>query len=737
MATQRSAAVDDLSYLRQESLRVVMVCLTVGAYLWGVVLFVGHNRFGPWWWGPIILAVGVAISFVIRYRHLPLAAGVTILGVATVAIRDVWSAGLDVGPYLLAVVVGLTGLLFSMRHVVRVTVLCIGSVVVIGLARWGHSPFSADVLAPVLVIGAVGTLSSLAVRNLYEALDWFQERAMSAQRNEEELRKRQGQLARTLKALDEAYQRLEHLNFDLARARETAEEARLVKQQFVTRVSHELRTPLNVIVALSEIMYLSPERYGGGPLPRDLRGDVYEIYRSGKHLVRLIGDVLDMSQIEARRMRIDLQPVALHGLVAEALDMIRPLVQEKGLALRNELPADLPPVLIDRTRVQQVLLNLLNNARRFTEWGSITVQAALEADQVRVTVADTGVGIPPGEHESMFKEFHQIKSPDSGDRNGSGLGLAISKSFIEMHGGRIWVESDGVPGEGSRFHFTLPVAGVESVGVSALQGTRKLPKPPTGRGRTLLLLGRDATIVRMLEQRFDDYQVVPVDDVSEVRDLIDRLHARAVVVTPARTGAAERRVQELRQVLAPSSVPVILCPLLGERQLGQALGASDYLVKPVSRETLTVLLDRLGEGVRRILVVDDDYRMVHLLARMLQMDEREYEVTRAHDGKEGLREMRARRPDLVLLDLVMPEMDGYEVLAQMQADAELRDIPVVVITAQAPTPDEERRLGGKMLCLSTGAGFTNEEALTYLGGLLDVVGLSLPLGRAGEIVQNG
>jgi len=730
MARRDMVTADEMDYLRKESLKTVLACVVVGLYFWCAILFHTNEWPEPVWLGPVLLIGGLALAFANRDRSTSLAAAAVILGITVADLYNMWLRDAKAAPYMLAVVVSLTGLLFGMKAVVWATIMCGASVVAVGSLRWGHSPFSAELLSPVLVISAVGILSSLAVRNLYLTLYWALDRTMAAQRNQEELQERQGQLARTLKALDGAYQRLEHLNYDLARAREAAEKARLIKQQFVTSVSHELRTPLNVVVALSEMMYLSPERYGAGPLPPECRGDVREIYRSSKHLFRLINDVLDMSQIEAGQMRIDLEPVELCRVVVEALDMIRPLVQEEEIALRAEVPANLPPVLMDRARVQQVLLNLLNNARRFTERGSIIVQATLEAEQIKVTVADTGTGIPPGEHENMFKEFHQVEGSIARGRNGSGLGLAISRRFVEMHGGRIWVESDGVPGHGSQFHFTLPLVVVGSVKLSTLQGTRKSLMPPVGRGRTLLLLDQDPTIVQMLEQGLEEYQVVPVDDVSEVPKLADELHARALVVNLAQRSQAERYMQELRQSLGQSSLPIILCPLVGKRQLGESLGAMDYLVKPVTRETLTALLGRLGESVRRVLVVDDDPRMVRLLSRMLQMAEREYKVVRAYNGQEGLREMRSQRPDLVLLDLVMPEMDGYDVLAQMREDAELCAIPVVVITAREHTPEEERRLGGGMLLMSTGAGFTNEEAISYLGGILGAA----PLRRAGQAI---
>ncbi len=736
MASRDLITEGGLDYLRKESLRPVLFCLAAVLYLWYLILFHPINQIGSAAWGPVLLASGLVAAFIFRNRNLSLAAAATILGVASADLYGMWLGNLDVAPYLLAVVVSLTGLLFSMNVVAFVTVLCSASVIAIGFLRWGYSPLSPELLSPVLVISAVGILSSLAVRNLYLTLYWALDRAMAAQRSQEGLRDRQAELARILKALETTYKRIEHLNYDLARARKVAEEARLIKQQFVTNVSHELRVPLNVIVAFSEMMYLSPESYGGIPLPADYRGDVREIYRSSKHLLRLIDDVLDMSQIEAGQMRIYLESVELHEVVSEALDVIRPLLRGKDIILSTDLPEDLPPVSIDRARVRQVLLNLLNNARRFTDSGRITLQASLEEGQVRVTVADTGIGIPPSEHEKVFEEFRQLDGSITRRQDGSGLGLAISKRFVEMHGGHIWLESDGVPGHGSRFHFTLPLAEAEPFKVSTSYRTPEPPlRRPSGRGRTLLLLDRDSSILRTMEKGLEEYQVVPVEDISEVPALIDELHPRAVVLNPAQKKRARQQLRELRRVLGQSSLPIALCPLVGERQLGQSLGVADYLVKPITREALTALLGRLDERMRRILVVDDDPRMARILSRMIRATGRECQVMRAYTGQEGLREMRRQHPDLVLLDLIMPGMDGYSVLTHMQEDAELRHIPVAVITAHPRTPDEERRLGGRMLSVYTGAGFTNEEALTCLCSILDAVGVPSPLRHARQVVQ--
>ncbi len=723
MGARDTATAEDLNYLRRDSLRMVLISMGVVLYLWCNVLLQLSNMYtgpsiGSVIWGPLFLGAGLVVAWMVWKHNLALAGAVAIAGVAAAILSSMWVSRSQVLPYMLVVVVSLAGLLYAIRIVVAVTLLCSASVVAICWLRWGCSPLSTEVLSPVFLVGVVGMLSFLMVRNLYLALHWALDRAMAAQRNEEEARAHRGELARTLKALNEAYQRLEYISYDLARAREVAEEARANKQRFVATVSHEMRTPLNVLAALSELMYFSPERYSGARLSPEFRRDAREIYRSSRHLVRLIDDVLDMTRIEAGQMRVEFQPVRLGDIVAEALDMICPLVRGRAIALEAQVPPDVPPVWIDRARVQQVLLNLLNNAQRFTERGSITVQVAQEGEHVRITVADTGIGIPPEAHEEMFKEFYQVEGFSGRGQGGHGLGLAVCKRFVEMHGGRIWVESDGVPGHGTRFSFTLPLAPAQTTQAAGLLESPKPKRTASGRGRVLLVLDPDPAVVRVLEQGLQEYQIVQTGTVEGIAGRVKELHAQAILINSGPGARVGPRLRELRRELGQTRVPIVLCPLVGLQQLRRMLGVADYLVKPVMPEALWALMDRLGDGVRRVLVVDDDPQMARVVSRVLEMSGRNYEVLRACDGEEALRKMRWRRPDVVLLDLVMPVRDGFSVLAEMRRDGALQGIPVAVITAQEPTPEDERRMGGRSLVVHAPGGLSNEEAVSYLRAVL-------------------
>lgn len=729
MESGEAATARDLEYLRRGSLRMVLIFAGIVLYFWCIALFqitdlhispnVGRAVIGPF-----LLGSGLALAFALHRRRASLAGVAAMAGIGAAIVYQMYDRGMDVAPYLLTVVVSVAALLFGIRTVIGVTTLCAALVFVVGWSRWGHSPLSAKVLSPVFVISVVGLLAFLMVRNLFVALYWALDRAMAAERNENEARVRRGELVRTVKALREAYQRLEYVSYDLARARDAAEEAKESQQRFAATISHEMRTPLNVLTALSEMMYLSPERYNGAQLPAEFRRDAREIYRSSSLLLRLIEDMLDMTRMESGHMRVSYRPLDLSEVVEETLDMIRPLLLGRNIVLTAEVPNDLPLVFADRDRVQQVLLNLLNNAQRYTESGKIAVYAAAEDARVKVTVADTGVGIPPEAQSDIFREFYQIEGLVAQGKRGHGLGLAVCKRLVEMHGGRIWVESDGVPGHGSRFHFTLPTVGVETSEPGELVLTKVPDTRPEGRGRSLLFVGQDPGAVRLMELALDDYRVVSVDDLNGISTLITTVAPQAVVINSALGTHAGRRLGQVRQHLGHGAPIVVLCPLVTESLLKRSLGVVEYVIKPVTPQQLWTLLDRIDGNVRRILVVDDDQGWVDVLANILQSSGRGYEVTRAYDGDEGLQQIRLRPPDLVFLDLNMPRMDGYTLLEQMRADSSIADIPVVVITARSMSPNEERLLSGNTIQLFSRDGFSNRQAMLFLKAILQAASSS-------------
>src|SRR5690606_6255146 len=299
------------------------------------------------------------------------------------------------------------------------------------------------------------TFTALAsVRNLYTALHWATKSYERIEHNERLLQEQQSELKQALKSLDAATYNLERANVMLALARNRADQALRLKQEFAQNMSHELRTPLNLIVGFSEAMMQSPEYYGG-PLPAAYLRDLSIVYRNAVHLQGLVNDVLDLARLEAAQMTITTEEVDPGVLISEATETIRGMVESRGLFLRTNIPSDLPSVHVDPTRIRQVIFNILNNAIRFTECGGITVSVSQQDDQILVAIQDTGIGIEEAELPRIFEAFHQSESTPERRRGGIGLGLAISKQFIELHGGRIWAESRY--GHGSTFYFTLPL----------------------------------------------------------------------------------------------------------------------------------------------------------------------------------------------------------------------------------------------------------------------------------------
>lgn len=544
---------------------------------------------------------------------------------------------------------------------------------VVALVMWLTYGLPIPLLSPTyaLEIVAGGAFSGLlgwaAGHTLLTAMRWYLFSFHEARENMEKARQHRGQLARVLKDLDQAYYRLERANAALVAAWKTAEEAERFKAEFVTNVSHELRTPLNLIVGFSEMMMTSPESYEG-VIPGSYRSDLNAIYTSAQHLLALVDDVLDLARIEAGKIALAREEVNVAGLVTDATGMVREYIAAKELELRVDVAPDLPTLWIDRLRIRQVLLNLLVNAARFTERGSIHVQVSEAEGELVVRVTDTGRGIPEKDLPKVFEEFRTTDQPLSTWQSGTGLGLPISKKFIELHGGRMGVESTFQ--QGTSFWFALPCTR-GSVRRPMEQGEARPIVRLGASERIVVVVHDDLQVTPLLQRYLDGYRIVGVTELEEGVALVREIKALALVTD------AGRSPQDL-----PQDVLLIHCPLPSGRRAAAALGADDFLVKPVTRRELLAAIDRLERPVQRVLVADDDPDVVRLFRRMLQARVPARGCLEAYNGEEALRLMREERPDLVLLDLVMPEADGRSVLEQMAADPQLADIPVIIVSAK-------------------------------------------------------
>jgi len=568
-------------------------------------------------------------------------------------------------------------------------------------------------LCSLWLAAGLGWVSSLAPRTF---LDWAWKSQQEAIRLLGELRGRQEELNRTLAALTEASRRLQRTGHELAIARLRAEEARQLKEQFAANISHELRTPLNLIVGFSEMMYFSPHVYGDMPWPSTLRRDVHQIYQSSRQLLDLVDDVLDLARIDSSGMPVRRERSDLGEVLREAVSTIGDLIRGRDLELRLEVPESLPALNIDRTRIRQVLLNLLNNAARFTEQGAITVSAQVTKTEVIVSVADTGIGIPPDELARVFDEFHQVDMSLRRRREGSGLGLAISKRFVELHDGRIWAES--TLGKGSTFRFSLPLPGHE-LSVGRLVAPRRVSmRQEESTELSLVVVDRDQAVSAAIRRSLPNYRVLPADTVTHGARLVNEWHPRSLLINVPPEDKAQAEALQQAPTLVPPGVPVITCSVPSQTWLATRAGVWDCLTKPVTREQLLDVLHEIGE-VRDVLIADDDRGFAQMVSRFLQAANGEYRVRSAYDGAEALAEVRAMRPDVILLDLIMPLMDGFQFLEELHADPALCDIPVVVVTATSYGEDLVTRRGSAITVYRQ-KGFSIGESLKYLRAMLDL-----------------
>ena len=501
--------------------------------------------------------------------------------------------------------------------------------------------------------------------------------------------------------------------------RRLAEEADRIKSRFLSTVSHELRTPLNLIVGLSGILLKGNEERRA-PLPPATRADIERIYGNAQHLGGLIGDVLDLASSDAGQLRLTHEFVDLGQALRLVAETGRQLAADKGLAWHADLPESGPWVWGDRTRLRQVALNLINNAVKFTAAGEVSLRLETGDDSVTVTVRDTGLGIPPDEQGLIFDEFRRSERSITRGYGGLGLGLAICKRLVELHGGTIGLHSIGQEGAGSTFTFTLPTV------QRPARPPRQDPAAAAVTAQTVLALthraGAGARLRDHLSQRGIDVQMALMDEPADWQSRLAASPPSAVVLDVS--VASDQAWHVLRAIKgnpATQGIPVLFYALSPDS--GSVLEL-DYLTKPIELAELTRALDQhwlmaeAGAAARTILVVDDDPHTLEMHGRIVQAHSRANRVLTARNGREALAILGREPVDLVLLDLIMPEMDGFEVLEAMRERDAARNVPVIVVTGQTLTEADMARLNrGVAKVLGKGL-FGLEETLAHLDAAL-------------------
>ena len=409
--------------------------------------------------------------------------------------------------------------------------------------------------------------------------------------------------------------------------------------------------------------------------------------------------------------------VDLGEIVDSAIAVVKPLLQKKQLSLEVIIPPDVPRVYCDRTRMRQVILNLVSNAARFTDSGGISIQMVQRGEVVEVSVTDTGPGIAPADQERIFEPFCQGSDRLWRDRGGSGLGLTISRQFIELHHGRIWLESE--LSKGTRLAFEIPIAPpVNAAGSPSRwlvedwvwhERTARpiLPDLPV-RPRLVVCDEVGGLCAALARDVGDAIELVKVCAAPQAVEALAKTPAHALLLNLADPFDLWPAVDEVRQ--AAPDTPIIACNVPAQRQAMEEGGARGYLIKPIMRESLLAAIDGLGAPVHRILIVDDDPEMRDVLTRMLTIDGR-WETNAAATGAEALNILQTDAPDLVLLDLIMPEMDGREVLRRKAQNTVIRGVPVIIISAQDPF--EQSALSQGVL-VAIGNGVSLSKAVTAI-----------------------
>jgi signal transduction histidine kinase/DNA-binding LacI/PurR family transcriptional regulator/DNA-binding response OmpR family regulator len=517
-----------------------------------------------------------------------------------------------------------------------------------------------------------------------------------------------------------------------------AEGANRLKSRFLSMVSHELRTPLNLITGLSNMLLdeYDEEKSKGKSnrkqrkpgeshptgLHNSLQEDLKRIFISAQHLDGLIRDVLDLASSDVGQLKLVCEPLDMTEVLDAVAVIGEQLAHDKGLTWRVEISKNLPRIWGDRTRLRQVTLNLISNAVKFTTRGEINLSAFIENGRVTVSVKDTGLGIPVHEQSVIFDEFRQSERTTARGYGGLGLGLAICRKLVEMHGGEIGVCSSGEEGEGSMFFFSLPVI------TQQMDLSEKIV--PLSEAQRVLLLVKDINGGEMLQKDLTrrGYET-ELCLIEEETDWLASLLLAAPDVVVLDLGLTSESGWEILKIMkenpAIKDVPVLFYSIVKDADHGSLLEI-DYLTKPVGTAALAEILTSKGffhqegtqDGGRAILVVDDESDTLELHARIVAAQLPGYRVLLARNGRQALQIIHQERPALVLLDLMMPEMDGFAVLEEMRQNEMTRNIPVVVITGQVLTGENMQRLNSGVASVLGKGMFSVEETLSHLANAL-------------------
>jgi CheY-like chemotaxis protein/nitrogen-specific signal transduction histidine kinase len=507
---------------------------------------------------------------------------------------------------------------------------------------------------------------------------------------------------KTLRLSENSKEALEKRIAELESSNKELFDANQAKSAFLANMSHELRTPLNAIIGYSELLEEVADEMN---IEDEIGPDLQKIHSSGKHLLAIINDILDLSKIEAGKMEFYNQTCDLEALVKEVVNTVQPIIDKNSNVLEVQLENELGSINVDITRLRQVLFNLLSNASKFTENGKVSFivnrNMVNESDWVTLTIKDSGIGMGPDQLAGLFESFSQVHPQNILKYGGTGLGLAISKRICEMMGGDIFVESK--VGEGSTFSVRLPVEAVnKKESPDSPPNVKGFSKQDTDKNsdsleaaNIILVIDDDPMVHSQMRRSFEKegYRIVTATDGEEGLALARKLHPTLITLDILMPGMDGWTVlTELKADPEMANIPVFVISMVDNENKGYSLGASEYLTKPIDRTRIHILMKKYKWDSGSVLVVEDDTSTRKRLCRMLE--DYGLNVAEAENGQVALEKVKARTPGVIFLDLMMPVMDGFEFIENLRKTPDWRSIPIVVITSKELTHADRLRLNG-------------------------------------------
>jgi len=600
----------------------------------------------------------------------------------------------------------------------------LGSSLVIGLLINRNMGFSPADLFPALGCIWITLLCIGVILRPYRTItneSWFYYN--QARELLERYRDNQLELGQMNKELVQAYAELARMNKVVIASQKLAEEARQAKESFVANVSHELRTPLNMIIGFSEMISRSPQTYDK-KLPGELLADISAIRRNAEHLSRLVDDVLDLSKLDAGYFRLNLSYCSIRDLILSAVEGVRSLFELKGLYIHFYIGENLLGVTCDETRIRQVLLNLFSNAGRYVEQGGIGITARMDVSKVVISVADTGPGISEEDQKVLFEPFQQLDKPYHSFKGGTGLGLSISRKLVELHGGQIWLTSE--VGQGTTFFFSLPIVSFGETDPGILrwispyselgEKDRKNRRLINAFKNSYLFIDPEHNLSKLAERLWNDSEVEIAENLEGAIKRIAVSPPQALIINQP----FDPQPDEIRKCInaLPYDITVFLCDAREPQLVSERYGVLKFLVKPITRDVLLKSVFDIPKVIKKILVVDDETECVQLFTRMLSSAGRDYQLFRAENGERALAIIRQEHPDLVLLDLLLPGINGLDLLPILRNEPGGLDIAVIITSAQDPHLEP---LSSLHLSLLKKGGFSGKQLLETISNLVTPV----------------